>query len=409
MGMLKSVVTSKLAAAGILIDGHRPWDIRNVKPRFYLRAAVFGSLGVGDSYTDGDFECDDVGAFVEKWTRFQMKCRIAQLEQSDKNAHNYEPVTSLPEWWIWLKRKRGNQQSIKRSKRVGREHYDLDKIYDKLYPKMLGPTMAYSCGYWEGAETLEQAQLNKYRVICEKLGLKRGMRVLEIGCGWGGFAAFAVKEYGVTVVGVSISREQINFVKAKHKDLCDAGSLDLRFMDYREIPEKFPKEFDRVVSIGMFEHVGPKNYDDYMRIVWLALKPGGTFLLHTIIGNDGADPFIWYRIFPGGVLPIEEQIARAAKPYFAYEHGENFGFDYSRTLDAWWENFKAAWPTIRKGDDYDDKFYRMWEFYLRSCAAAFRARKIHLQHWVFTKLDPANENARGYEYGRFASSSRIAA
>lgn len=383
--MFKRIVTHKLAPAGVVINGNAPGDVKIHNPRVFRRAALWGTLGVGDSYADGDFTvCGDLSDFFKKWMRYRMRKRTVQLENSPNTAHAVEQRSySFPDLAIRAKRMLSNQQDILRAKRVGERHYDIG---NDLYEAMLGPTMAYSCAYWAGANTLDRAQNNKYRIICEKLDLKPGDTVLEVGCGWGGFAAYAARNYGVRVVGVSISKEQIKYVEEKFPDLCAAGKIDLRFMDYREIPEAFKdQKFDAIVSIGMFEHVGPDNYDDYMRIAWRVLKEHGKFLLHTIVGNGGADGFTWFRIFPGGILPREEQIAYSAKPYFVMEHMENFGYDYSRTLMAWWNNFVAAWPKLRATGRYDMRFYRMWEFYVKSSAESFRSRRIHLQQWMFAK------------------------
>lgn len=377
--MFRKLVTRAFHDAGIAIGGDEPGDIKVTRDRFYRRAALFESLGIGDSYRDGDFVCGDLSAFFDKL----MVCRQEEhLTALKKGTADPGASTSLLEAWIKLRQEFGNQQSMAKASKSITHHYDIG---NELYEPMLGETMAYSCGYWAGAKTLDQAQRNKYRLICEKVGLKPGMRVLEIGCGWGGFAAYAAGEFGVAVVGVSLSKEQINYAQAKYKDLHETRRIDLRLMDYRAIPKNFGEEFDAVVSIGMFEHVGPRNYDDYMRIAWGAMKPAGVFLLHSIVGCGGIDPFFWYRIFPGGVLPVEEQIAKAARPYFAVEHVENFGYDYSLTLAQWWKNFEAAWPQIRKSGHYDEKFYRMWEFYLKSVAAAFKVRRVQLEQWTLSK------------------------
>lgn len=369
--MFKALVTAKLAQAGITINGTNPWDLIVKDDRFYARTAIGGSLGLGDSYAEGLITCEDIGALQQRW--------IA--------ADTHPPGPRWPrnpaEAWIRLKMLMSNQQNIERSRDVGKFHYDIG---NDLYRRMLGPTMAYSCGYWAGikyatdALALDQAQRNKYQIICEKLNLRWGMRVLEIGCGSGGFAAYAAREYGVDIVGVSISKEQIAYAQQAYPDLCASGQINLQLMDYRGMYDTFGQQFDAAVSIGMFEHVGPANYAVYMKAVRDCLKPHAPFLLHTIVGNGNPDPFMWYRIFRGGVLPLEAQMAKAAKPYFAIEHVENFGYDYYLTLKAWWNNFVAAWPELEH--TYDRRFYRMWEFYLKACAALFEARRIHLQHWL---------------------------
>ena len=372
--MIRKLVNERFADAGITVGGSDPWDIRIKHDRFYRRVAFFHSLGLGDSYRDGDFECAQLEEFLYK---------LMKHRQEHQSGSRGGFPSSLPQAWVHLQLLLINQQTAARAAKAISHHYDIG---NELYEPMLGDTMAYSCGYWAGANNLDEAQRNKYRIICEKIGLREGMRVLEIGCGWGGFAAFAAKEYGARVAGISLSGEQVNYARTKYRSLHDDGMIHLQLMDYRDIPKCFPYQFDAIVSIGMFEHVGPDNYDEYMRTAWLALKHGRPFLLHTIIGSSGKiDPFIWYRIFPGGILPMEEQIARSSKPYFVLEHLENFGFDYALTLDAWWRNFETAWPELKKNGHYNEKFRRVWEFYLKSCAAMFRVRRVQLQQWMLVK------------------------
>lgn len=377
--MFKALVTNMLASAGIEMNGSRPWDIQVHNERFYSRAVLFGSLGVADSYTEGDFTCGDLGQFLELYMRHRQRRRQARV------ARGLSPRTSLPtsfpEAWIRLQLQFRNPQSISKAKRVGKHHYDIGNT---LYRLMLGPTMAYTCAYWPGAKDLDHAQRNKFRHICEKLGLKPGQRVLEIGCGWGGFAAFAAREYGVTVIGLSISQEQIKCANEEYKDLVEERRVSFLFQDYRLMPNEWKGTFDAVVSIGMFEHVGPKNYDEYFRVAWHMLKDGGGFLLHTIVGNEGYDPFIWYRIFPGGILPKEGEIARAVKPLFVVENVENFGFDYSRTLAAWWENCIRHRKELQSLG-YGDQFFRQWEFYLKSSEIGFKIRRYQLNQWMLLK------------------------
>lgn len=268
-----------------------------------------------------------------------------------------------------------NRQSRQRAFQVGEHHYDIG---NDVYTAMLDPTMSYSCGYWQDATNLEQAQLAKLRLICDKLELKPGERLLDIGCGWGGLARFAARNYGVEVTGITISKEQQGFAQ-KH---CAGLPVTIELIDYRDLSGRF----DKVVSVGMFEHVGPKNYPAYFAAVERVLAADGLFLLHTIGGYRTvhiSDAWIDKYIFPNGKIPSAQQITRPLEPSFIIEDWHNFGQDYDRTLMAWWQNFDAAWP--RLADQYDERFYRMFKYYLNSCAGYFRSRQGQLWQLVLSK------------------------
>ena len=261
--------------------------------------------------------------------------------------------------------------------------WGTDEYGRDLFSRMLDPLMQYSCGYWKKATTLEEAQQDKLRLICEKLQLQPGMRVLDIGCGWGGLAYFMAKHYGASVVGVTISAEQQKMAQTR----CQELDVDIRLQDYRDLNE----QFDRIVSVGMFEHVGPKNYRTYFDVADRNLKPDGIFLLHTIGSkrtDNNVDPWINKYIFPNGCLPSVRQIANASEPHFIVEDWHNFGADYDTTLMAWHSRFQEAWPEI--ADNYSERFKRMFSYYLNACAGAFRARDIQLWQVVFS---------RGIEHG----------
>jgi len=243
---------------------------------------------------------------------------------------------------------------------------------------MLDEHMQYSCGYWKDATTLSEAQNAKLKLICEKLQLKPGMKLLDIGCGWGGLAEFAARYYGVSVFGVTISAEQQKMAQQR----CEGLDVTILLQDYRDLHE----QFDRIVSVGMFEHVGPKNYATYFDVVDRNLKPQGLFLLHSIGSNktdDKVDPWINKYIFPNGRLPSVCQIAAASEPHFVMEDWHNFGADYDKTLMAWAERFHDSWPEISQR--YGERFYRMFNYYLKACAGAFRARDIQLWQIVFSR------------------------
>lgn len=243
---------------------------------------------------------------------------------------------------------------------------------------MLDKRMVYSCGYWKDANTLDQAQEAKLDLICKKISLRPGMKILDIGCGWGSFAKYAAEKYKVKVVGITISKEQAKFAK----EVCKGLPVDIRIQDYRSIHEKF----DRIVSVGMFEHVGVKNYRTFMGVVYKCLDKKGLFLLHTI-GSDlsqaTADPWILKYIFPNGMIPSIKQVAKSVEGLFVMEDWHNFGQYYDNTTMAWFKNFDKYWPKLKKA--YGERFYRMWKYYLLLGAGDFRARKNQLWQIVFSK------------------------
>jgi cyclopropane-fatty-acyl-phospholipid synthase len=258
---------------------------------------------------------------------------------------------------------------------VGEEHYDMG---NELYKAMLDKRLTYTCGYWKNAKNLDEAQEAKLDLVCRKLNLKPGQRILDIGCGWGSFMKFAAEKYGVSCVGVTVSKEQI----ALGKELCKGLPVEFRLEDYRDVNE----QFDHVVSLGMFEHVGYKNYDEFMQVAHRCLKDGGLFLLHTFgnpVSEKAPDPWFHKYIFPNGMAPSIAQIGTAIEGKFIMEDWHNFGFDYSLTLKAWYDNFEAAWPSLKHL--YNDRFYRMWRYYLLSLSGNFGARGFQLWQIVLSK------------------------
>ena len=359
------IVSELLGRAGITINGSSPSDPQIKHPDFFKRVLQEGSLGLGESYMDGWWECERLDMFFSSVLRAGLE---KQLPRHFKDTLRIASARLF------------NLQSKKRAWIVGNEHYDLG---NDLFSRMLDPLMQYSCGYWKKATTLEEAQQDKLQLICDKLQLQPGMRVLDIGCGWGGLAWFMAKNYGVSVVGVTISAEQQKMAQER----CLGLDVDIRLQDYRDLNE----QFDRIVSVGMFEHVGPKNYKTYFEVADRNLKPDGIFLLHTIGSkrtDNNVDPWINKYIFPNGCLPSVRQIANASEPHFIVEDWHNFGADYDTTLMAWHERFQAAWPEI--ADNYSERFKRMFSYYLNACAGAFRARDIQLWQVVFS---------RGIEHG----------
>jgi cyclopropane-fatty-acyl-phospholipid synthase len=346
------MMQSLLEAAGVHINGPNPWDLQVRDTRFYRRALMQGSLGVGEAYMDGQWDCSELD---------EMFFRIFRAAAEESIAKRRRRLLAMQSLLI-------NMQSPRRAFTVGRKHYDIG---DDLYSRMLDPRMIYSCAYWKEAETLEAAQEAKLDLVCRKLRLERGMRVLDIGCGWGGAAQFAAERYGVHVTGVTVSRNQATAAQERCKHL----PVEIVLTDYRKLTGKF----DRIYSLGMFEHVGLRNYKRYFRHARRLLAPNGLFLLHTIgsnISERSNDPWIERYIFPNSLLPSIAQISSASEERFVVEDWHAFGPYYDRTLMAWHTRFLKAWPDLAV--NYGERFKRMWEYWLLSSAAAFRARRIQL-------------------------------
>jgi cyclopropane-fatty-acyl-phospholipid synthase len=342
-------VEQLLSLADVMIDGDRPWDLRVHDDRLYERVLAQGRLGLGESYMDGWWDCDRVDEF----------CRWLLEAELDTKVRPWQDLPHV------FRAKLLNLQRPSRAFDVGRHHYDIG---NELYRRMLDERMIYSCGYWQDAATLDEAQAAKLDLVCRKLGLRPGMRVLDIGCGWGGTARFAAERYGVSVLGITVSQEQVELAR----ETCAGCDVEIRFQDYRDLEG----EFDRVLSLGMFEHVGYKNYRTFMRIVREHLKDDGLFLLHTIGGNRtvaSTDPWTERYIFPNSMLPSARQIAAAIERSFVLEDWHSFGTDYDVTLMCWYRNFEDAWPELQ--ERYDERFHRMWRYFLLASAGSFRARK----------------------------------
>jgi len=358
---MKQVIQSLLNNANIKINGKRPWDIQVNNQDLYSRILAGGSIALGESYMDGWWDCQALDQLVDRVLKAKLDTKI---------------ITSRHLVWNTIKAKVTNQQRKSKAHVIGKRHYDIG---NNLYKNMLDKRMNYSCGYWKKAKTLDGAQKAKLDLICNKLKLKPGMTLLDIGCGWGSLAKFAAKNYKVKVVGITISKEQVKLARK----LCQDLDVKIRLQDYRDLKEKF----DCVVSVGMFEHVGYKNYRKFMKVVDHCLKENGLFLLHTIGGNRSticADPWIDKYIFPNGMLPSANQITKAYEGLFKLEDWHNFGTHYDKTLMAWHKNINKNWNKIPT--HYDKRFRRMWNYYLLTCAGSFRAHKNQLWQIVFSKI-----------------------
>ena len=354
----KHRVLRLLEDTGIQVNGANPWDPQVHNEHFYRRIIAHGSLGLGESYMWGWWDVQDLDGMV-------YRLLMANLE---------EKLLTLDNLLAFLHARFFNLQKPARAFDVGRRHYDMG---NDLYKHMLGKYMVYSCGYWKNAADLDSAQEAKLELAFQKLGLKPGMHVLDIGCGWGETLKLAAERYGVTGVGITVSEQQAAYAR----ELCKSLPIEIRLQDYRRLNEAF----DRILSIGMFEHVGYKNYHTYMRVVRRCLKNDGQFLLHCIGGNKSVhdtDAWIAKYIFPNSMLPSIRQIADASEDLFVMEDCHNFGVHYDKTLQAWRRNFENSWAVLKQ--QYNETFHRMWYYYLSICAASFRARKNQLWQIVFS-------------------------
>jgi len=357
----KRTVSKLFESVDIEVNGSRSFDIQVHNDLFYSRVLSGGSLALGESYMDGWWDCKALDQFCYKLLRGRI----------DKQVNVTNPAFIMH----FLKAYFFNAQSKKRAYIVGEEHYDTG---NDLFSLMLDQRMNYSCGYWCNADNLDQAQINKLDIVCRKLHLEPGMRVLEIGCGWGGFAKYAAENYGVSVHGITVSKGQMDYAIKS----CEGLETTFELKDYRELNTNY----DAIVSIGMFEHVGYKNYRNYMEVARRCLNDGGLFLLHTIGRNTSArftDPWTHKYIFPNGMIPSPGQISKSLHGLFVIEDWHNFGQYYDPTLMAWNENFQKNYESLK--EKYDERFKRMWEYYLLMCAGTFRSRRNQLWQLVLSK------------------------
>jgi len=358
----KALIQDLLQRADIEIDGSRPWDLKVHDERVYDRVLSHGTLGFGEAYMDGWWEAEAIDQLIYRILKFDLRSNLRV---------DFATIVTMAKSRIL------NLQRLKVFE-VAQKHYDIG---NELYSAMLDKRMIYSCGYWKDATDLDAAQEAKLDLICRKAGLKEGMRILDIGSGWGGLLRFAAERYGVEGVGLTVSREQADYANANRGNL----PIETRLQDYLSMDGKF----DRIISVGMFEHVGVKNYRAYMEKVADLLSPEGLFILHTIGGGlsqTHGDAWADKYIFPNGMLPSPMQLGKAVEGLFVMEDWHNFGAYYDPTLMAWLDNFDAAWPELSRqnGGKYDERFRRMWRYYLSSFAGAFRARILQLWQVVLS-------------------------
>jgi cyclopropane-fatty-acyl-phospholipid synthase len=356
----EKVVRELLDSIGVRINGPNPYDIQLHDNRTYRRVLSDGALGLGESYMDGWWDCQALD---------QLFDRVLHTNLREEVKGNWKIA------WYFLQSKLINLQKISRAYQIGEEHYDTG---NDLFEAMLDNRMNYTCAYWRDATNLDEAQEAKLAMVCQKIELQPGMTVLELGCGFGAFAGYAAEKYGAHVTGVTVSKEQVAYGEERYKGL----PVELKLEDYRQVQG----QYDRVISIGIMEHVGYKNYRTYMEVVDRTLKDDGIAFIHTIGSNESvtaANAWLTKYIFPNGMLPSIAQLGTALEGLFVMEDWHNMGQDYDKTLMTWYDNFESAWPDLQQ--KYGERFGRMWRYYLLSAAGGFRARDAQLWQIVMTK------------------------
>lgn len=361
-----------LAKAGVTINGRQPWDLQVREPKAYARILRDGSVGFGEAFMDGWLDCERVDMLAERAYRADLAAQVevkhALFEAFKAKVHPFG--------------------SRARSFEIGERHYDTG---NDLFEIMLDPYMIYSCAYWLRATTLEQAQRDKLELICRKLQLEPGMRLLDIGCGWGGLARYAAEHFGVSAVGITVSKQQLELGRR----LCQGLPVELRYADYRDVDE----QFDRVVSVGMFEHVGRRHYPDFFAAATRCLKPSGIFLLHTVgyLQEEPINPWYDKYVMPGVEFPTIANVVDNAGAELVLEDLHTWeGAHYDRTLMAWFERFDRGWDKLKA--KYGETFYRMWKLYLQGCAGGFRAGRMRVWQFAFSRGGLPNGYAFGHHY-----------
>ena len=357
-----NLVLEFLTSAGVKVGGNEPWDIQIHEDRFFSRVVAGGSLGFGEAYMDGWWSCAEIdtlcyrllAAGARSVVRFPLKERL-------RKAFN----------------KCLNPQTKHGARRVISCHYELG---NEFFERMLDKRMIYSCAYWKGSDNLDDAQEAKLRLVCRKLALAKSDRVLDIGCGWGGFLKYAAEQYGCEAVGITLSKKQADYAISH----CSALPVQLYASDYRDF--RAEKLFDKVVSLGMLEHVGPRNYFSFFQMIKRCMSPKGLCLVQTIGDNVCCDPWLEKYIFPGGVAPSMSQLSTTIEAAgFVVEDWHNFGPDYYRTLTSWCHRFRENWNVALAPEGLDPRrFFRMWEYYLMSFSAGFKARNLQLWQIVLS-------------------------
>jgi cyclopropane-fatty-acyl-phospholipid synthase len=353
-------------------------DITVHDDSFYNDLLKYKTLGFGESFMSAKIETPNLESLCIKLQRLNVLSIMDYLKIL--SFWNYLYLIFYVFWKIYnfILFNITNFNTILRSKKVAKVHYNLP---DVLYTHMLDPTMLYSCGYFKDTNNLETAQTQKADLIITKLHISDGDEILEIGCGWGFIAArIANANRNVNVTAITISSEQIKYCNQKYK----LPNLRFILIDYRQIPEN---SFNKIYSVGMFEHVGAKNYKDFFNITYKLLKDDGIMLLHTICKskyNPISDPWFEKYIFPGGYLPSVAEISRNIElTNYSFADLQEFGYYYATTLQCWLDNFENTYSQF--SHLFDDKFKRMWKLYLIFSKVGFNSGHIKLHQFVFTK------------------------
>jgi len=356
---LRHIVSALFARAGIEIGGTQPWDIQVLHPRFYRRA-LRGSLGLGESYMDGDWTVAELDAFFRRIISAGLAGSM---------------VARVGRMLLEFRSRLTNMQTRRRAVAVAEQHYDLDH---RLYEMILGPWNQYTCCFFDGTDDLAEAEVRKLEMICNKLEIGPSDRVLDIGCGWGGFARHAAEHHGVSVIGITLSPAQAEYAR----NACRGLPVRIELCDYRDFRTE---ALDRIVSIGMFEHVGKGFIPKFMKRTRSLLKPGGIGLIHTV-GKErdtAGDPFTMRYVFPGAYIPVLDHVIRAmGEEELVPVDIENLRLHYASTLDEWGKRFEANSGRIE--EMFDARFVRMWRLFLNGSAAAFRWGNIRLYQILFT-------------------------
>ncbi len=360
----KKVLEGILSSAGVAINGKNSWDVQVNDEKIYERVLRDGDIGVGEGYMLGEWDSASIDELVKRVSLADIRKKLFQ----PRLLRGQNLPFALPNFIF--------KNIAPNPYEIAQRHYDLGNT---LFSFMLDKRMVYTCGYWKNAKDLDCAQEQKLDLVCKKIRLKKDMRVLDIGGGWGSFAKFAAQNYGVLVVNITVSKEQVLLADK----LCRGLKVENRLQDFRQVKDR---PYDRIVSLGMFEHVGSKYYKDFFEVARRNLKDSGLFLLHTIgSSNDegGGPSWIAKYIFPNSEIPTLKRLTASLEGLFVVEDLHNFSADYDKTLMSWFENFNRNWTKLES--EYGERFYRMWKFYLLSCAGTFRARKLQLWQWVLSK------------------------
>ncbi|HWW12367.1 MAG TPA: cyclopropane-fatty-acyl-phospholipid synthase family protein [Brevundimonas sp.] len=359
------------------LEGEQPGpsavlDIRDY--RFARRVLASGDIGFAEGYMAAEWETPHLAPLLEV---------LAQNHDSIRRLFDGHPVMKAVNWLSH----RMNRNSRSGSRKNIHAHYDLGNAF---YAEWLDPSMTYSSARFTAADmTLEAAQREKYAALARLMDLRSGQSVLEIGCGWGGFAEFAAREIGASVTGITISQQQYDFAKQRLFDAGLSDKADIQLIDYRDVRG----QFDRVASIEMFEAVGQEYWPTYFGKIHEVLAPGGRAGLQIITIDDALfggyakrTDFIQKYVFPGGMLPSEASLKPVIEQAgLGWQAIERFGLDYAETLKLWDERFQAAWGEVSRMAGFDERFRRLWRFYLAYCEAGFRSRRTDVVQLVLAK------------------------